>query len=568
MKQQTGVNQLRIAMVSAIFILLFCIALGHLFLTQIIRHEFYTKLATRQYHITITQQPDRGVFIDRKNAPLTFNQESYSLFITPSQMLNPKEAELFLQINFPNYLERFSTDKSISFTFIKRHLSQDEYEKVQNAQIPDLHLLKEHKRIYLAPSLVQTIGITDVDNKGLTGLELLYEQELSGIPTTYLLQKDARKNAFYFKKTILKQGTQGRDIKLTLDHNIQAVVFNKLKEHTSHWKAKEGMIIIMNPQNGDILANAIIPSCNPNDSATIQQEHLKNRTITESYELGSVMKTFSALAALEENVVSPEEIIDCRNTRETTIQGIRVTTWKYGGKLPFAQVIRESNNIGTALVALRLGKKLYDSLTRYGFGKKTALQLPGEATGIITPPHQWSKATPLSLSYGYEITASALQLATAFCMIANNGITVTPHLRADVPIKKEKIVETEIVKKLRDIITINKETSRYHKARFDGYTVQGKTGSAHLLTNGTYDKQRNIYTFGGILEQDSYQRVIVIIIKEPYKEAGKNLYAATVAAPLFKAVAEALVAIEKVPTRAKKEILYEHTNTTHRSRTV
>ncbi len=545
MKQ--ALNQFRISSVAFLFLFLFLIALTHVFVTQILRHNFYSKLGSRQYHLTITQQPARGLFLDRKGRPLTLNKESFSLFLTPNQLENPAKTSAFIQTNFPEKTEIVSQSGNSSFSFIKRHLSVDEYNKVIEAKLPDLHLLKENKRIYLAPSLAHTIGITDVDNKGLTGLELIHEKELAGIPTTFLLQKDARIGSFYFEKTAITQGQEGTDIQVTLDQDIQAATYQELKTWVDSWHAQEGLVLVTDPADGSILASAIYPDSNPNDPATIQQQHLKNRCFTESYELGSVMKTFSALAALEEGVVSPEEIIDCRNTKETTINGIRVTTWKAGGTLSFTDVIRQSNNIGTSLVALRLGKKLHNYLSRYGFGKKTDLNFPGEATGSITPPKQWTKATPLSLSFGYEIRVSALQLASAFGMIANNGIQVSPRICAHTPIQKKPIANARAIEQLRDILTIDKTTSPHHTAGIPGYTVQGKTGSAHLLTNGQYDPMKNIYTFAGILQKDSYQRVIVVIIKEPHKEKTQNLYAVTVAAPLFKAIAQQLIAIEKIP---------------------
>ncbi|HAU30604.1 TPA: hypothetical protein DCW54_03180 [Candidatus Dependentiae bacterium] len=550
MKQ--ALHQFRISLVVALFFVFFLVALVHLFITQILHHDFYADLGRRQYHIQITQQPARGNFFDRNHAPLTLNQESYSLFITPNQMEQPEQTKHFILKYFPEQSERFITGQNTPFAFIKRHLTPEEHTLVLNTKLVDLHLLKEHKRVYLAPSLAHTIGITDVDNKGLTGLEMIYENKLAGIPTTYILQKDARIESFYFEKTAAQEGCEGTDISLTIDQNIQEIVYHELKKWVNLWKAQEGMILVTNPQDGAIIASAMYPDSNPNKPSSIEQQHLKNRCFTESYELGSVIKVFSALAALEDGVVTPEETIDCRNTKETTINGIRVTTWKAGGLLTFTDVIRQSNNIGTSLIALRLGKKLYHYLTKYGFAQKTDLQFPGEAVGGITPLKQWSKATPLSLSFGYEIRASTLQLATALGMIANNGILVAPRLLSTSPIVKKEVASAEAVAQLRTIITINKETSPYHKAQVPGYVVQGKTGTAHLLSNGQYDPARNIYTFAGIIEQGSYQRVITIIIKEPYKETQTNLYAASVAAPLFNKIAQQIVVIEKIPPHQQK----------------
>ncbi len=542
------IHQSRVSCITGIFFFLFITILGYLFHIQIQQHQFFIEKGKRQYYLTVTQYPPRGTFFDRKNRPLTINQETVSLFINPKLLAYREQLTPFLQKQFPDAYKRLTEKPTTPFLFIKRHISKEELAIAQEQDLKDLHMLPEHKRWYLEPSLGNTLGITNIDNTGITGLEFVYNQDLAGTPSIYALQKDARSKAYYFTKEPLEEGSCGKDIPLTIDKDLQACAYQCLKDHVQKWKAIEGMVLIMNPADGGIYASAMYPDSNPNNPQSEHDiTHLKNRCFTECYELGSVMKTFTALAALESKTIQPEDQINCFNTKETTINGIRVTTWKAGGTLSFTDVIRQSNNIGTSQVALKMGKKLHTYLRSYGFGQKTGIAYPGEATGSITPPKNWSNATPLSLSFGYEISVSALQLASAFCMIANNGISTTPRLIQEEPIHTKHIADETAVKTLREIITINKSTSPYHAARIDGYTIQGKTGSAHLLTNGHYDEMRNIYTFAGIVEQGTYQRVLVIIIKEPKKEAGKNLYAATVAAPLFKKIAEEMLVIEKIP---------------------
>lgn len=538
----------RISLVTSAFVFLFLTVLGFLFNIQIVQHDFFIERGKRQYGLTITQNPPRGTFFDRYHRALTLNQETVSLFTNPKLLDDKKPLFLFLQNNFPDAYRRLSEKNDTSFFFIKRHSNPEELAIARQSGIRDIHELPEQKRWYLEPSLGSTIGITNIDNEGLTGLELLYNTQLVGTPSIYALQKDARSQAYYFTKEPLETGVPGKNFILTIDQDLQTCTYQCLKNHVDLWHAVEGMAIIMEPATGAILASAMYPDSNPNlPINTAELANLKNRCFTECYELGSVMKTFTALAALESKTIEPDDEINCFNTRETMLNGIRVTTWKAGGILTFTQVIRESNNIGTSQVARKIGKQLYTYLRTYGFGAKTGIHYPSETSGSITPPSQWSNATPLSLSFGYEISVSALQLATAFCMIANNGLHIQPRLTQDEPIKTKQVADPEAVAKLRQIITINKETSPTHGARIDGYTIQGKTGSAHLLTNGRYDPMRNIYTFAGIVEQGAYQRVIVVIIKEPLKKMGQNLYAATVAAPLFKTIAEEMLVIEKIP---------------------
>lgn len=537
----------RISFLFLLFCSVYALILINLYFIQVKHRDFYLHLAQQQHNVTIKKTPPRALIYDRTQQILALNKNSLAAFTLPKKLEEPATLKNFLATYFPQAAERLETHKDQHFMFIKRKLTPEQLERIQQSNLPDLYLIEEPSRYYPIESTGPLVGITDVDNVGLFGMELLYNDTLAGVPTTYSLQKDARSGYFYFKKETRVEGSSGSPITLTIDANLQFLAYEALKETVERYEAQEGAVLVMDPETGHILTTAQFPDFDPNNTENIVQEHTKLKAATDVHELGSVMKVFVTLAALEEGVVTPEEEIDCRYTKTTLINGMRVNTWKEHGVIPFCEVIQFSNNIGIALVAQRLGPKLYDHYKRFGFCKKTGLALPGEQHGSITHPKRWSKQSLISLSFGYEVSATLLQLATAFCIVANGGYAVQPQFILEPsPLKNvqtEQLYRTETIQIVQDILekTVTQGTAR--RAALKGYRVMGKTGTANLIIDGKYNPDHNIYTFAGIVQKDDYKRVIVTFIKNAKK---KNLYASQVAVPLFERVMEHVLIHDKV----------------------
>jgi len=543
------ISPLRTAFLSLFFIGLFFLALGNLFVLQIFEHPFFAGVGQRQYEVTLTQKSARAPIFDHSQTPLAMNKEVLSVFITPRNLKDASTVTAFLKKNFPKAHERLIKKQSACFMYVKRHLTEAELDLITTANLEDLRLLRETSRFYPLHSVGHTVGTTDIDNQGLSGLELIFDARLSGRPSVYRLEKDARSHFYYFEKKTTDAGVDGQSVTLTLDSDLQFITYDTLKNHIENVGAKEGEALIMDPCSGDLLALACYPDFDSNLPLTADLSLTKNKIFTETREFGSVMKVFTALSALEEGVVKPDEIIDCEGRKETRINGFRVSTWKAFGKLTYTDVIRTSNNIGTSKVALRLGEKLYDYLRRCGFANPTGLQFPGEQKGYITPPSKWSNATPLTLSFGYEISATMLQLARGFAMISNGGFLITPRLILNPTPPSEPFIKRAFsqraIAELRDIITLNHEGNTALNGHIPGYIVMGKTGSANQLVNGHYDESKSIYTFAGIVEKGSYKRVIVVFVREPRPQKG-HTYAATIAVPLFKEIAQQMLVREQI----------------------
>lgn len=532
--------KVRTACVFFTFFGLFALALLQLFSLQIRKHGFFHELATRQYQVKIITHPERALIIDRNNKPLALNKDGVAAFILPQQLKNPQQLREFLSQEYPEALERLTTHSKAHFLYIKRKLTDTQLEIIKQANIEDINFLTEPNRFYPNSAAATLTGITSIDNEGLFGIEKEYNQQLAGTPTVSELEKDARSGRFYFSKTTTQEGQQGKPIQLTIDNDIQFLVQEAVTVQAEKFQVSEAAAVVLDPANGDIIAMASYPTFDPNNTETLNIAATKNCALTETYEFGSALKAFTALAALEEQVVTPDEPIDCEDSKTALVEGRRINNWEAQGVIPFEQVIMRSNNIGIAKVAMRLDTKLYDHYKQLGFGKKTGIGFAGEQAGFVNPPEQWSKQSIISLSYGYEIRATLLQLAQAFSIFANNGKIVKPRLLMTEPVElSEQLYSPESIVIMNNILektTSSQGTARY--AALNGFVTRGKTSTANLLVDGKYDETKNLYGFVGTIEKGYYNRVIAVFLKESPR---KNLYASTVAAPLFKTIVEKLL---------------------------
>lgn len=517
-----------------IFTLWFFGIICYLAVICIIQRDFFASLAHRQHELQITTKPVRAPIFDRHGIAIACNVTGSSAFLLPHKLEHPKETKKVLQQNFQAAAHRLASKKYKHFMYVKRRLTDEEISIVSGCN--DLHLLDEPCRYYPFTCLSTVLGVTDIDNKGLFGLELIFDQRLAGKQSIQTIAKDARSSNWYFAKETIESGTCGKPITTTLDAHLQFKVYNKLEQFSAKFNAKQISALIMNPDNGEIIVMANYPAIDPNNLQQFSPEDANNRIITQTFELGSVIKAFAAMAALAEKDVTLDEPIDCQDKETGTIAGMTVNTTRQSvaGVIPFWQVIKKSNNIGIATVAQRTGTTLYDHYKRLGFGKKTGLGYLGEQAGHVTHPSTWSKRSLISLSFGYELRATLLQLARAFSVIVNGGYLVRPKLLLDAPTEKTgPLYDAQVLQDMHTLLLASGQT-----ASLPGYTVLGKTGTANLLINGTYNKEINLYTFCGAIIKGSYKRVIVTFVNQIEQ---RGMLASRVALPLFKDIASLLV---------------------------
>lgn len=503
-----------------------------LYIMQIIHHDFFTELGAKQYSITLTQQAKRGIITDRHGALLALNSVAKSAFITPCYLRDPNTLYIFLQREFPDIYQQLLVKKNKKFMFIARHMNQKTENTLKMLNHKDIYFIEEPARAYPNPTCTSIVGSVDIDTHGSAGCELSLNTILAGSPATYAVQKDARADHFYFEKKVIEEGSPGLDVALTIDATLQYIIQEQLETYAQKNDCSEGGVVILDPCNGDILCMTSFTAENQSFDTK-----MKNTCISHAYEFGSICKLFVAAAALEEGLVSIDELIDCKNKKTARIDGRIINTWKAHGIIPFKEVISLSNNIGTATVAKRLDSLLYKHYKALGFGEKLTIPLPGKNSGIVNDPLHWSKQSLISLSYGYELSVTLLHLACAMATFAHDGYKIHPRLLLTDPIYiGKKLYSTDTVEKIKEILHETTINGTAHKANIKGYTVLCKTGSAHMIVDGAYNKDKNIYSCVGIVEKDSYQRIIAVYVQ---KTGGgqKNTFASTIAAPLFENIA-------------------------------
>ena len=543
----TSDKKLRTTIIFLIFAAAYSIILINLCYLQILHQNFFSTLGKQQYNVSITMNPPRAMIYDCNNKPIAINTECLSAFILPRNLEQPEQLTLFLSHYFPDALQRWHAHKNKYFVYIKRRLAPHEIALIEKQAIQDIHLLKEPCRFYPFQSMSTVLGTTSIDNNGLGGIELMFDAQLRGAPTTCTLQRDARSGHFYFNKKLQHYGHEGATVQLTIDSDLQFFAHEELKHSVDEWQAMEGGVVIIDPTSGALITSTCLPDFNPNEQLTNDIKTSKNRTFTESYEFGSIIKPFAAMAALQAGVVTPDELVDCENKTEAIINGFKLTTVHPNGIVPFTDVIVHSNNFGMVKIISRVGTPLYDYYQKLGFMHKTPINFPGQQTGFITPPAQWSRRSIVSLSFGYESRVTAIQLAQAFGLIANDGKPVTLHLiKGHLPnINTQPFFSNKTIEQMRAMLTKTVQEGTARRARIKGYTIMGKTGTAKLIEHGCYSKSKNLYSFAGIIEKGDYKRVIVVYIHS-VNVPHHALHADHVAVPLFERIAEKMLIHDKI----------------------
>jgi cell division protein FtsI (penicillin-binding protein 3) len=527
----------RIFVVLAVFFVLYLIVVVRLYLIQIYRKDFFKTLAEQQYGVELKINPHRAKIYDTYGTPLTINTDAVSAFILPKQFSDKKRTEKFLKAHFDNVYKKIQKNKNKKFVWLERKIPTQRLEGFKKICTDDVYFINESQRFYPYQCCAPVLGFSDIDNIGLSGLELQFNKCLAGTPTIFDIKKDARSSHFYFDKQVKKQGTKGASVNLTIDVKLQFLAYEELKKTVSDFGAECGSALVINPVDGQVLAMVNYPDFDPNQREIKDLDLTKNKIVTECFELGSVVKALTALAALEEKVVTPDEMIDCEG-KIAHIGRVKVENWTNTGIVPFSDVVKFSSNVGIAKVALRLGDKFYDHLRRIGLGQKTGIEFPGERDGFVNPPSRWSKPSLIVMSFGYEIMATLLQLAKAFCIIANGGYDVQPRLIKSADngtALGKKLYSDQTISQMKEIL---ESIGRLSNKGIENFRVMGKTGTARLVKDGRYSTKDHIYTFAGIVEKGDYKRVIVTFVNNPNKG---GLWASQVSAPLFNRIAERMV---------------------------
>ncbi len=467
---------------------------------QVGQHDWLASRATRQHRSTVSLAGQRGEILDRNGRVLALSVDAETIQAVPGDIDDPARtaASLCRALEKCSDADRVEIGRKLqskkSAVFVIRKVTPDEARAVTALGLPGIALVKESKRFYPNTELgAHLIGYVGMDNSGLSGIELAYDSRIRGRAGTVLIETDAKHRAF---GRVERPPTTGSTVELTIDAYLQHRVERELHEAVLQNRAVGGSAIVMDPRSGEILAMANEPTFNPNSFGDFPPEAWRNRAVQNVYEPGSTFKLVTASAALEEHVVAPTDMIDA-SAGSIRIGSRRVEDVTNHGVLSFTDVIVESSNVGAIKVGQRLGaERLGRYVRRFGFGTRLCPDTPGENAGIVWNASTWSDSTVASVSMGYEIGVTPLQMVTAASTIGNRGVMVQPRVlralrdgtaRTEVGVRElQRTISPETAAVLTGMMEQVIERGTGRAAAIPGYTVAGKTGTANKLVGHQY----------------------------------------------------------------------------------
>ena len=531
------------------FLVSLSLLLIRLIYLQVLKHNFYVKIANEQHAVSVELEPKRGAIFDRSMRVLAININCDSIFANARLIKDKDDAAKklapILGIDEGAILEKLSKDKA--FVWIKRRVTPEISSAVKALKITGIDFVKESKRVYPNKNLAcHIIGTANIDNVGLEGLELVYNKYLKGESGWLVSTRDAKRKTLESYQFEYIPPKNGFDLVLTIDEVIQNIAERELAKSCQKFNAKAGCIVVMDPLNGDILALANYPAFDLNDPSHRVQESIRNRAVNDFYEPGSVFKVVTASALLEEKAITPNDVIYCENGKWNIGSRYLNDVHPYGN-LKFSEVIEKSSNIGTVKSASRLGpEKMYKYMKLFGIYETTGIDLPGEVTGINRPVEKWSKVSMYAIPMGQEVTVTAMQLARIISVIADNGCITKPRIVKEIVDDKgetikafppkilRRVISPMTAWKVRQILKGVVERGTGKKARIEDCIAGGKTGTGQKVVNGTYSHDKFIGSFIGFAPADHPKLAIAVSIDEPHPV----YYGGDVAAPVFKVVAD------------------------------
>ncbi len=518
---------------------------------QLLKDDKACVLGKGQHELEIELLPERGSIKDVNGKDLAMSITSYSVYAHPSKIENKQEfvSKVSGAVGLKKeYLtEKLSTNKS--FVWLKRLASENEKLALAKLNLQGLGFIEEPKRVYPHNHLAgQLLGFTNIDSKGIEGIEYLFDSYLSGKRDKLILKKDGLGRIIFEDPSNLKEKALGYDIVLTIDSHIQHIVDNVLKKSVESLEAKSGLAVVLDSEKGSVLAMSSYPFLDPNNFSESSEVSRKNLPVWKSFEPGSTLKPVLVAGAIEDKLVNPRSEFDCEYGMRRIGDSIINDVHPYN-MLSVSDIISFSSNICASKIGEKLGKnRLYDYLVQFGFGKKTQIEIPGESSGLLMDPQNWGPVELATISFGQGISVSALQLATAFSSIANKGYLMKPYvvkeiidsngniIRRNLPEIRKRVISYETAQMVTDMLIDAVDNGTGQNAKVKLFSVAGKTGTAQIPdpNNGGYYADKYISSFAGFAPIDPPSITVVVLIED----SQKGFYGGDVAAPVFREIVE------------------------------
>ncbi len=541
-------KNLRIKVLFIIICIALLLVLGKVFYVQVFSYKKLNKLSDDLWSRNLEITAERGKILDRNGKVLADNITTTSVYVVPSQIKDKeKVAKILSEELNASYKDIYKhVTKNVSIERIHpegRRLSSDIADKINKHKLEGVYLIKESERFYPNKSLLShVLGYVGIDNQGLSGIELLYDKYLTGENGWVKYYSDAKGNRLDINEEYIKS-TKGMDIMLTIDLDIQKSVERELDNIVSMFKPDNAYVLAMDPNTGEVLAMSSHPNFDPNNYKEYDTETLnRNLPIWKTYEPGSTFKIVTTASAVEEGVVDLENDT-FYDSGSVTVSNAKIRCWKSGGHgaQTFMQVFQNSCNPGFVELGFRLGKeKLFSYINKFGFGKKTGIDLNGEANGILFSLDQVKDLELATTAFGQGVAVTAIQQVNAVSSIVNGGTLYKPFVLKSIVDSNTNNVITEN-KKTKVRKTISKKTSKImrqalenvvalgggKKVYIDGYRVGGKTGTAQKQENGRYLENNYIMSFMAVLPANDPKIVLYLAIDNPKNTALLSSYTTT-----------------------------------------
>ena len=538
MKQQQThkVSNFRLGVVTAAIVLSSAGLMYRAIDLHVFSKDFLQNQGDARYLRTQTITAHRGMITDRNGEPLAISTPVDSVWVQPETFAEaftewPKLARL-LKLDLAKMKRTISARNKREFIYLKRHINPTLAKKVMGLKIPGVSLQREYQRYYPAGEVMaHIIGYTNVDDRGIEGLELAYNDLLGGINGSKRVLKD-RIGRVVRDVEQLKNPQPGNDLSLSLDRRLQYLAYRELKHAVQKENAVSGSAVILDIQSGEVLAMVNQPSYNPNNRSASKSSHRRNRAVTDLVEPGSTIKPFTMVAALESGRYTSNTMINTAPGRFKLGKAVIHDTRNYG-RINVATVLQKSSNVGASKIALNLANDaLWKVNERMGFGLSTGSGFPGEVDGLLTHTRQGRDIERATLAYGYGMSVTPLQLARAYSVLGSNGILrPVSFIRNNEPVKGQRVISSKIAKQIKIMMEkVVQSGGTGTKAQVAGYRVAGKTGTAKKAIAGGYSDDRYISIFAGIAPASKPRLAMVVVINEP--RAGVY-YGGEVAGPVF-----------------------------------
>lgn len=507
-----------------------------MFYLMVLDRDFLLKQGNARSLRTIDIPASRGMILDRRGEPLAVSTPMNSVWIDPQDFPRTKDNNDHLShtlgISSRSLNKLLINNANKQFVYVRRNINPDVVKEIKQLAIPGVYLEKSYKRYYSTGEVTsQVVGFTNIDEKGVEGLELAFDDWLKGTKGKQQIVKDLYGNTVEVM-SIVQEAMPGKDLYLSLDNRIQFLAYRVLKKTVEKYQAKSGSVVVFNPKTGEILAMANQPFYNPNKRPRHGYHRFRNRAVTDVFEPGSTAKIFSIISALKSKKYSPNTLVDTSpgwfkigNNKVRDVNGINL------GVLSVSQVLQKSSNVGVAKIILSLPpENLIDVLYKVGFGRRTDSVFPGENTGVLKD-EAFSKPFVLAtLAFGYGFSVTPLQLTVAYSTIATGGLKCpVTFLKRINSVNCESVFKPRIAREALKMLELVVSSGTGRLAQVKEYRVAGKTGTAYIAGLHGYEEQRYESSFVGIAPVSDPQLVVTVVIRDP---KGKH-YGSLVAAPAF-----------------------------------